>query len=118
MAATVRALQSHSIKGPLRQERGRTFLFTADASKPAAGYTVLATDLGFTYLDFGVCGDPQSNANYYGQIRIDTSSTKATVQFYQASASATNAATDIGTALGASVAALSTNALPIYVIGR
>lgn len=118
MALTVKPGVGTPRFGPLRGQKARVFTLTADASKPAAGYTVLATDLGFTYLDFGVCGDPQANANYSAAVRIDTSSTKCTVQYYQNSASATNAATDIGTALGASVAALSTNAVPLYVIGR
>lgn len=119
MALTVKPISFHSLKGPLRGQKGRTFVLTPDASKPAAGYTVLASALGFTYLDFGVAaacqGDPLS---YRGDIKIGTASTDCTIQFYSLSAASTASITNIGAALPASATVLTTNPLPIYVIGR
>ncbi len=113
MAITIKPSPSHSVKGPQRGMRSRTFLITPDASKPAGGYTILATDLGFTSLKFGICGDP-AGAIYYAGIRIGTASSDATVQYYAATESA---ASLIGSAIGASVTGLTTNAVPLYVIG-
>lgn len=118
MALVIKPLTGQPKFGPLRGQKARSFVLTPDASKPAGGYTVLASALGFTYLDFGVCGNPQVGGKYQPNIYIGTASTDCTIQWYQISASATNAATDIGTALGASVAGISTSPVPLYVLGR
>lgn len=117
MAVTIKQNPAHTLKAPLRGERGRTFLITPDASKPAGGYTILASALGFTYLDFGVCAQPAAGIYQCG-LQIGTASTDCTLQYFNVSATSTNAATDIGTAVGASVTAITTNPVAIYVIGR
>jgi hypothetical protein len=117
MAISVKAINSSSPKGPLRGQRHRTFVITGDASKPAGGYTILATDLGFTYLDFGVCGLAGAGA-YSAGFQIGTASTDGTLQYFRVSATSTNAGTDIGTGLGASVTNITTNPVGLFVIGR
>lgn len=117
MALTITPISGKPRVGPLRGQKAEVFSFLPDASKPAGGYTILASALGFTYLDFGVCGDPKGAA-YVAGFRIGTASTDATLQFYNVSATSTNAGTDIGTAVGASVTGLTTNPVQVYVIGR
>ena len=118
MALVIKPNSHHALKGPLRGQKGRTFILTPDGSKPSGGYTVLASALGLSSLDFGICGANQGDSKYHAEVRIGTASTDCTIQFYQNTMSATNAGTDIGTALGASVTALTTNPVPLYVIGR
>jgi hypothetical protein len=117
MALVIKPLTGSPKFGPLRGQKARSFLLTADASKPAGGYTVLASALGFTYLDFGVCGAPQVGQGYQPRLLLGTASTDMTVQWYIATQSASNG-TLVGQPEGASSTALSTSDVPIYILGR
>lgn len=117
MALVIKPLTGKPRFGPLRGQQARAFVLTADASKPAGGYTVLASDLGFTYLDFGVCAAPQVGIGYTPRLFLGTASTDCTLQWYIATQSASNG-TLVGQPEGASSTALSTSPVPIYVIGR
>ena len=116
MAITIKPIAGHGIKGPLRGQRARTFQLTPDASKPAGGYTVLASALGFSVIDFGVCGHV-ANGALGAKAIVGTAGTDFTLQYYQQTMSATNAGTDIA-ALGASNTSITTNPVVVYVIGR
>ena len=98
--------------GGLRGEAQKAFVISPDASKPAGGYTILASALGFTYLDFGQVHTP--NALYAVKLEIGTASTDATLQFYEAQATGAS----VGTAIGASVTGVSTKPVQALVIGR
>jgi hypothetical protein len=118
MALGITPLPNPTQGGRLRGEKLRVVVFSPDASIPAGGYTVLASAIGFTYLDFGMCGAVNDGSAYYADFKIGTASTDGTLKFFNVSCSSTNKATDIGTAVGASLASLTTNPVTMLVIGR
>ena len=120
MALTIKPAAGHGTKGPLRGQKARSFVLQPDASKPAGGYTVLASALGFSVIDFGVVGDC-ANAALQPKLIIGTASTDFTVQwFIQTLHTATASLTDnsVGVGLGVSNTSVTTNPVAIYVIGR
>lgn len=97
----------------LRGASEKAFAINCDASKPAGGYTVLASALGFTYLDFGQVQTP--DPLYSVKFEIDSASTKGTMQFYAATESA---ASLLGSAIGASATGVSVKPVAALFIGR
>lgn len=114
MALGIKPLPSGSRKGHLRGEQIKSFVFTPDASKPSAGYTILASALGLSYLDFGVCANVNDGSLAVAGIKIGTASTDATLQFY----SFLSSSAGVVAAYSASDTKLTTNPVSVLVIGR
>lgn len=118
MALSIKPVSGHAIKGPLRGQRARSFVLTPDASKPAAGYTVLASALGFSFLDYGVVGSP-ADTGLNAKFVIGTAGTDATLNYFVGTlGTATSAISGVGQPLGASNTSVTTNPVAVYVIGR
>lgn len=117
MALTIKPVSGHGVKGPLRGQKARSFVLQPDASKPAGGYTVLASALGFSVIDFGIVGQC-ANLSLQPKLVVGTAGTDFTVQWISQGTVATNAASDLNVALGASNTSVTTNPVAIYVIGR
>lgn len=113
MAISIKPASGGPRFGPLRGQKARTFLITPDASKPAGGYTILATALGFSALDFGVCGNIANTALFCKAV-IGTAQSDLTLQWHYG----TGTTASIGIGLAASDTSVTTNPVAIYVIGR
>ena len=113
MALSIKPVSGHGIKGPLRGQRARTFILTPDASKPAGGYTVLASALGFSALDFAVVGNIANTALFCKAV-IGTAQSDVTVNWYYG----TGTTASIGVNLAASDTSVTTNPVAVYVVGR
>lgn len=118
MALTLSPAPNPTLGGRLRGEKLRIVAISPDASIPSTGYVILASALGFTYLDFGLAGAVNDGSAYWADIKIGTASTDCTLKFFNASCSATNKATDVGTAVAASLTNLTTNPLTCLFVGR
>lgn len=116
MAITVAPVPSYSKGGPLRGEKIKSFVVTPDGSKPSGGYTVLASSLGLSIIDFGVCGAVNDGSAYVAAIKVGTAQTDCTLQFYSYGAASTSATPFA--AVGASDTKLTTNPVTILVVGR
>jgi hypothetical protein len=113
MAISIKPASGNPRFGPLRGQKARTVVITGDASKPAGGYTILASALGFSFIDFGVCGDIANGALGCKAI-IGTAQTDLTLQYYYNSGTTAS----IGVGLAASDTSITTNPVALYVIGR
>ena len=88
-----------------------------NASKAAGGYTILASALGFSYIDFGVAGAGQVDQGYEPRLLVGAASTDCTLQWYIATQSASNG-TLVGQPAAASATGYTTSPVPLYIIGR
>ena len=118
MAITISPAPGPARGGPLRGEKLKVVQISPDASIPSTGYVILASALGFTYLDFGLVGPVNDGSAYDAAIKIGTASTDCTLKVYNVSCSATNKATDVGTAVAASLTNLTTNPMTVLFVGR
>ena len=112
MAISIKPLPGNRV-GPHRGQRAKSFVITPDASKPAGGYTILATALGFSVLDFGIVGAPANTALFCKAV-IGTAQSDLTLNWYYG----TGTTASIGVGLAASDTSVTTNPVALYVIGR
>lgn len=120
MALSIKPAPAGALKGPVRGQRSRSFQLLPDASKPAAGYTVLASDLGFSTLDFVLPGGV-ADTTLRAHAVIGTAQSDFTINWYVNSlhtATSNLSAASVGVALGASNTSVTTNPVYVFVIGR
>ena len=114
MAVTITPItRAYALGGTRRGEKLRAFSIAGDASKPAGGYVVAATDIGFNSIDIGLVQTP--NTLYSAKFAIATDSASGSLQVYAATESAVSL---VGSAIGASVTDVSTQPFLMLVIGR
>lgn len=115
MALTIGPVPAFAPKGALRQERAKAFVLTPDGSKPAGGYTIAASALGYSTLDFGICGPVNDGSFYTAALKVGTAQTDCTVQFFSINP---NSSTASVSAVSASDTKLTTNPVTVLVVGR
>lgn len=114
MAVTITPItRAYSLGGTRRGQKLRAFSVAGDASKPAGGFVIAATDIGYNSIDIAMVQTP--NTLYSVKMALATDSASGSLQFYAATESAVSL---VGSAIGASVTDVSSQPVLMLVFGR
>lgn len=114
MAVTITPItRAFSLGGTRRGQKLRAFQFSADASKPDAGYVMAATDIGMSSVDLVIVQSP--DPLYAAKFAVAADLASGTLQYYVATESAVSL---VGSGASSSDTNISVIPVQMLVVGR